>query len=163
MKIIKQELEFEECLKQRLEFICEFSKVTPTFINGSIRKLERTNIDERTSIQYHLEGDYYIPNLSMPKQEKIVLNKYGRMRLKYLKEHKKADYIIMLMNGTLNTHLKELQEIADNRVQQIISGLKAKSDLTEDMKNTDMLYWVGIMNSIKAQAEEIVFSELIYV
>ena len=44
MKIIKQELEFEECLKQRLEFICEFSKVTPTFINGSIRKLERTNL-----------------------------------------------------------------------------------------------------------------------
>ena len=44
MKIIKQELEFEECLKQRLEFICEFSKVTPTFINGSIRKIERTNI-----------------------------------------------------------------------------------------------------------------------
>ena len=73
MKIIKQELEFEECLKQRLEFICEFSKVTPTFINGSIRKLERT------------------------------------------------------------------------------------------MKNTDMLYWVGTMNFIKSQAEEIVLSELIYV
>ena len=85
------------------------------------------------------------------------------MRLKYLKEHKKADYTIMLMDGTLNTHLKEIQEIADNRAQQIISELKAKSDLTEDMKNTDMLYWVGTMNSIKAQAEEIVFSELIYV
>ena len=69
----------------------------------------------------------------------------------------------MLMDETLNTHLKELQETADNRVQQIISELKAKSDLTEDMKNTDMLYWVGTMNSIKAQAEEIVFNELIYV
>lgn len=85
------------------------------------------------------------------------------MRLKYLKEHKKADYTIILMHGTLNTHIKEIQEIADNRVQRIISELKAKSDLTEDMKNTDMLYWVGTMNSIKAQAEEIVFSELIYV
>ena len=85
------------------------------------------------------------------------------MRLKYLKEQKKSDYTIMLMNGTLNTHLKEIQETADNRVQQIISELKTKSDLTEDMKNTDMLYWVGTMNSIKAQAEEIVFSELIYV
>ena len=85
------------------------------------------------------------------------------MRLKYLKEHKKADYTIMLMNGTLNTHIKEIQETADNRAQQIISELKVKSDLTEDMKNTDMFYWVGTMNSIKAQAEEIVFSELIYV
>ena len=99
----------------------------------------------------------------MPKQEKIVLNKYGRMRLKYLKEHKEAEYTIMLMDRTLNTHLKEIQETADNRVGQIISELKAKSNLTEEMKNTDMLYWVGTMNSIKAQAEEIVFSELIYI
>ena len=126
-------------------------------------ELPKTKIDERTGIEYHLDGDYYIPNIVAPKQEKITLNKYGRMRLKYLKEYKKADYTIMLMEGTLNTHLKEIQETADNRVQQIISQLKAKSDLTEDMKNTDMLYWVGTMNSIKAQAEEIVFSELIYV
>lgn len=126
-------------------------------------ELPKTKIDKRTGIEYHLEENYYIPNLAMPKQEKIILNKYGRMRLKYLKEHKNADYTIMLMNGTLNTHLKELQETANNRVQQIISELKSKSDLTEDMKNTDMLYWVGTMNSIKAQAEEIVFSKLIYV
>ena len=123
-------------------------------------ELPKTKIDERTGIEYHLEGDYYIPNLAMPKQEKIVLNKYGRMRLNYLKEHKKADYTIMLMDGTLNTHLKEIQETADTRAQQIISELKAKSYLTEDMKNTDILYWVGTINSIKAQAEEIVFSEL---
>jgi hypothetical protein len=122
-------------------------------------ELPKIKIDERTCIEYHLEGDYYIPNLVMPKQEKITLNKYGN----YLKEYKKADYTIMLMNGTLNTHIKEIQETADNRAQQIISELKVKSDLTEDMKNTDMFYWVGTMNSIKAQAEEIVFSELIYV
>ena len=122
-------------------------------------ELPKIKIDERTCIEYHLEGDYYIPNLVMPKQEKITLNKYGN----YLKEYKKADYTIMLMNGTLNTHVKEIQETADNRAQQIISELKVKSDLTEDMKNTDMFYWVGAMNSIKAQAEEIVFSELIYV
>ena len=126
-------------------------------------ELPKTKIDEKTGIEYHLEGDYYIPNLIMSKQEKITLNKYGRMRLKYLKEHKKADYTIMLMNGTLSIHLKEIQETADNRVQQIISELKAKSNLTEDMKNTDMLYWVGTMNTIKSQAEEIVLKELIYV
>jgi len=126
-------------------------------------ELPKTKIDERTGIEYHLEGDYYIPNLAMPKQEKITLNKYGRMRLKYLKEHKKADYTIMLIDGTLNAHLKELQETADNRVQQIIIELKAKSNLNEDIKNADMIFWVGTMNSIKAQAEEIVVSELIYV
>ena len=70
MQIIKQELEFEECLKQRLEFICEFSKVTPTFINGSIRKLDKTNL---TYIETHkviiilvfnYSNDVYISNLS---------------------------------------------------------------------------------------------------
>lgn len=126
-------------------------------------ELPKTKIDERTGIEYHLEGDYYIPNLVMPEQEKITLNKYGRMRLNYLKENKKAEYSIMLMDGTLNSHLKEIQDTATKRVEQIIKQLKEKSNLTENMKNTDMLYWVGMMNNFKNQAEEIVFNELIYV
>ena len=126
-------------------------------------ELPKTKIDEKTGIVYHLEGDYYIPNLVMPKQEKITLNKYGRMRLKYLKENKKAEYSIMLMDGTLNNHLKEIQETAITRVEQIIKQLKEKSNLTEEMKNTDVLYWVGTLNSIKAQAEEVIYNELIYV
>ena len=126
-------------------------------------KLKDTIIDEKTGIEYHLEGDYYIPNLVLPKQEKVTLNKYGRMRLKYLKENKKAEYSIMLMDGTLTKHLKEIQETAQKRVNQIINQLKEKSDLTEDMKDTNMLYWVGTMNAIKNQAEGLVISELIYV
>lgn len=120
-------------------------------------ELPKTKIDERTGIEYRLEGDYYIPNLTLPKQETIILNKYGRMRLNYLKEHKKAEYSIMLLDGTLNAHLKEIQETVQNRVEQIINKLKAESDLTEEMKDTDILYWVGTMNAIKNQAEEIVW------
>lgn len=126
-------------------------------------ELPKSKIDERTGVEYHLEGDYYIPNLVIPEQEKITLNKYGRMRLNYLKGHKKAEYTIMLMDGTLNSYLKEIQETATERVEQIIKQLKEKSKLTEDMKNTDMLYWVGMMNNFKNQAEEIIFNELIYV
>ena len=85
------------------------------------------------------------------------------MRLNYLKEYKKADYSIMLLDGTLNTHLKEIQEQATLRVEQIIKQLKDNSDLTEEMKNTDPLYWIGSMNTIKSQAEEIVYNELIYI
>ena len=125
-------------------------------------ELPKTKIDERTGIEYHLEGDYYIPNLTIPKQEKIILNKYGRMRLNYLKEHKKTEYSIMLVDGILNKHLKEIQETAQDRVEQIINQLKEKSNLTEDMKNTDMLYWVGMMNNFKNEAEEIVYKEIIY-
>ena len=120
-------------------------------------------IDEKTGIEYHLEGDYYIPNLVIPEQEKITLNKYGRMRLNYLKDHKKAEYSIMLMDGTLNSYLKEIQETATERVEQIIKQLKFKSNLTENMKDTDVLYWVGTMNTIKNQAEEIICNELIYI
>ena len=111
-------------------------------------ELPKTKIDERTGIEYRLEGDYYIPNLILPKQETISLNKYGRMRLNYLKEHKKAEYSIMLLDGTLNAHLKETQETAQNRVEQIINKLKAESDLTEEMKDTDIFYWVGTMNAL---------------
>lgn len=127
------------------------------------KELKERFIDERTEIEYVRQGDYYIPNLVLPKQKKIHLNKYGRMRLNYLKEHKKAEYTIMFMENTLINHLEEIQETATKRVDEIINKLKAQSNLTEDMKNTDMLYWVGTMNTIKQQAEEIILNELIYV
>ena len=123
------------------------------------KELQESFIDKK----YVRQGDYYIPNLVLPKQKKIHLNKYGRMRLNYLKEHKKAEYTIMFMENTLINHLEKIQETANKRVNQIIEDLNAKSNLTEDMKNTDMLYWVGTMNAIKQQAEEIILNELIYV
>ena len=127
------------------------------------KELKQSYIDGRTGIEYRLVGDFYIPNLSMKQEEKIILNKYGRLRLNYLKTHKKAEYSIMLIDGTINKHLKEIQETAQSRVNLIIEELKEKSNLTEEMKNTDMLYWVGTMNAIKQQAEEVILTELIYV
>ena len=126
------------------------------------KELKKEYTNEKTGISYTLVGDYYVPNLVLKQEEKVILNKYARLRLNYLKQYKKAEYTILFMNGELNKHLKEIQETATKRVNQIIEELKAKSDLTEDMKNTDMLYWVGRMNSIKQQAEEIVLNELIY-
>ena len=120
-------------------------------------------IDERTGIEYRLVGDYYIPNLVLENEEKIILNKYGRMRLRFLKENNKAEYIIMFMNKTLNKHLKEIQETAQARVDLIVEQLKKENNLTEEMKNTNQLYWVGMMNNFKSEAEEIVLKELIYV
>ena len=127
------------------------------------KELEKEITDEKTGISYTLVGDYYLPNLKLEQEEKVQLNKYGLLRLDYLKKHKKVDFSIMFMNRTLNKHLKEVQELAQARVNELVEQLKAKSGLTEDMKNTDMLYWVGTMNAIKNQAEEIVLKELIYV
>ena len=127
------------------------------------KELEKEITDEKTGISYTLVGDYYLPNLKLEQEEKVQLNKYGLLRLDYLKKHKKAEFSIMFMDMTLNKHLKEVQELAQTRVHELVEQLKAKSGLTEDMKNTDMLYWVGTMNAIKNQAEEIVLKELIYV
>ena len=120
-------------------------------------------IDEKTGIEYIRNGDYYLPNLVLAEQKKIQLNKYGRLRLDYLKNHKKAEYAILFMDNKLTDHLEEVQEIATKRVEEIIKSLKEQSNLTEEMKSTDQLYWVGMMNNFKNQAEEIVLKELIYV
>ena len=127
------------------------------------KELKKEITDEKTGISYTLVGDYYIPNLKLEQEEKVQLNKYGLLRLEYLKEHKKVEFSILFMNMTLNRHLKEVQELAQSRVTELVEQLKAESGLTEDMKNTDMLYWVGMMNNFKNQAEEIIFNELINV
>ena len=72
------------------------------------KKFKKEITDEKTGITYTLVGDYYLPNLVLKPEEKITLNKYGRMRLNYLKEHKKVELSTMFMNMTLNNHLKEL-------------------------------------------------------
>lgn len=126
------------------------------------KELKENNIDNKYGIEYTKVGDYYMPNLVLEK-EKIILNKYGRMRLKFLKENKKAEYMIMFTKGTLNKHLREIQEIAEKRIDIIIEQLKKQNNLTEEMKNTDQLYWVGMMNNFRDTAEEIVLNELIYV
>ena len=118
--------------------------------------------ENKYGIEYTKIGDYYMPNLVLEK-EKIDLNKYGRARLNFLKQNRKAEYTIMLVNGTLNNHLKEIQELAQERIDIIIEQLKQKNNLTEEMKNTNQLYWVGMMNSFKNTAEEIIYKELIYV
>ncbi len=147
--------------------------------------MENKNLKGRYGIEYTKVGDYYyaskkvlghpqaiydcvsgsgsyMPNLILEK-EKINLNKYGRARLKFLKENRKAEYTIMFVNGTLNKHLKEIQEVAEQRIDIIIEELKKQNNLTEEMKNTNQLYWVGMMNNFKNTAEEIIYKELIYV
>ena len=118
--------------------------------------------ENKYGIEYTKVGDYYMPNLVLEK-EKINLNKYGRARLNFLKQNRKAEYTIMFVNGTLNKHLKEIQETAQERIDIIIEQLKKQNNITEEMKNTDQLNWVSMMNNFKNVAEEIIYNELIYV
>ena len=88
------------------------------------KELKEKFIDEKTGIEYIIKGDYYIPNLVIEPQRKINLNRYGRLRLDYLKKHKKAEYTILFMENKLTEHLEEIQETATKRVEEIKKSLK---------------------------------------
>ena len=121
-------------------------------------------IDERTGIEYIKCGDYYLPNLVMPKENtNYQIGKYGRMKLNYLKKHKKVEYSIMLIDCKLNRYLHEIDVVCTDRVKSIIAELAKQENVTEELKATNQLEWVQAMNNIKNRAEEIVFNEIIYV
>ena len=121
-------------------------------------------IDEKTGISYTLQGDYYIPDLTLPPEKEYApLSKYGRMRLSYLKENKKAQYSIMLMDGTLNSHLHDVDEQTNTILEQTIKAFAEADGCDEELKTADQMKWVGLMNNYRHCAVEIIFKELIYV
>lgn len=115
-----------------------------------------------TEISYLKAGDYLIPNLTMPETSSHSLNKYGRMRKKYLKEHRPLLYNNMTLNGSLTAHLREIDETANRRIEQMMTELAKEAGVTEELKASDPLMWTGLMNNLKAQAEETVLTELVY-
>lgn len=112
-------------------------------------------------IEYTKCGDYYMPNLVMTKQT-IPTGKYARMRYNYLKNHKKAELIILEMNEKLTKHLTKVQKIATTRIDTIIKGLAKQENVTENLKISNQMEWVRKMNNIKNHAEEIVIKEVVY-
>ena len=115
-----------------------------------------------TELTYSKSGDYQIPDLSLTKQENRPLGKYGRMRKKYLKEQRPILWSRLLLSESLDQHLQEIDETANQRLDQLMPRLMEKAGVTEEMKARDPMTWVGLMNNCKAQAEETILTELIY-
>ena len=111
---------------------------------------------------YRQCGDYLIPEISLPKTETTHIGKYGRMRQRYLKEHRTILYNAMLLDGTLWNHLAEVDKTCKDRLDVLILGMKEKWGITEDLKAHDPMAWVGAMNNIHNAVEEILFAEVIY-
>ena len=114
-------------------------------------------------ITYRQEGDYLIPVLEYPEMDLPPLGKYGRMRKTYLREHRPVIYNELALTGKLFAHCLEVEASANRRLDIIMDGLVKKQGITEALKARDPMAWVGAMNNCKAQAEEIIFSELIFV
>ena len=126
--------------------------------------MQKHIIDEKTGISYTLQGDYYISDLTLPPEKEYPpLGKYGRMRLTYLKEHKKTLYSIMLMDGTLNSHLHDVDEQANKILEQTVKVFAETDGCDEKLKAADQMKWVGLMNNYWYSAEEIIIKELIYI
>ena len=113
-----------------------------------------------TEITYRTVNDVQIPNLTIP--ETAPIGRYGRMRQRYIKEHRPVLWNRLVLTGTLYEHLHEIETAAQSRIDLMLPKMAASAGATEALKAADPLKWTGLMNNCKAQAEEVVLSELIY-
>lgn len=117
--------------------------------------------DEKTGIDYVLVGDYYLPEIAVP-QENRPIGKWGSLHRAYLKEHRPAVYASLCLTGRLHTYLADLNEQAQGRFQFIMRQMMKAEGVTEDLKRADQMLWIRSVNSIISRAEEIIRQELIY-
>lgn len=115
-----------------------------------------------TEITYTRQGDYNLPNLLPPQEEPVPHGKYALLRKKFLKEHRRITYTNLLTSGKLNGHLAEIQQTAQRRMEEIVAQMAKTQGVTEELKASDQMKWVGLMNNIQNAAEEMVLAELIY-
>ncbi|MEG0912684.1 MAG: TnpV protein [Oscillospiraceae bacterium] len=114
-------------------------------------------------LTYRQEGDYMLPNLALPEEgENIPIRKYGRMRKRYLMEHRRGEYVTLLTTGKLNEHLREVDRIAQDRRDLLIPQMAKNYGVTEELKAKDQMQWVGLMNNIEHSVDEMIREELIY-
>ena len=117
--------------------------------------------DEKNGLNYTLHGDYYLPDLVV-NEEESTYGKYGMLRKQFLKMHRPARYQYLLMAGELTAHLNRVDQEAREQVETLVKQMVEKQGVTEQLKMQDLMKWVGLMNNIKACAEEIVLQELVY-
>ena len=113
-------------------------------------------------IEYVRNGDYYIPNLTVPDEKAYNIGKYGCLRKSFLKEHHQAYYTTLVVKGKLLEHLAEIDETCHRFLDDMIPKMAKQECATEQLKATDQMEWVRQMNSIKSRVEEFVMKEYVY-
>ena len=117
---------------------------------------------EQNGGTYRMVGDYRFPNITLPAEASKPLSVWGMKRKDYLMKHKRVQFNIMLMNGTLWTHLAEVDEQASDMFFRLVEQMKVNDGVTEQLKADDQIEWVARMNNIETRAREVVNHELIF-
>ena len=123
--------------------------------------MEKFIHDKTNGLDYELVGDYYLPCLKAPESPKV--GRFGLMYLDYLRSHKRVTYSGLLLSGKLNNHIEDIDRQAEEMFSQLVEQMKPAEGITEQLKATDQMAWVGAMNNIRNRAEEIVKSEVLFV
>ena len=120
------------------------------------------SIFEQIGSAYTLQGDYRLPNLTLPAEDERPIGVWGQRRLRYLKQHHKVLYYNLLTSGKLHSHHADTEEQAQALFSRLVKEYAEKEGMTEQLKSTDQMKWVGKMNAIRNAATEIINRELIY-
>ena len=118
--------------------------------------------DENNGLWYELQGEYYLPCLTLPPEEEKPIGIWGQRHKRYLKEHRKATYTTLLTSGKLNTYLAEIDKQAQEMFSQLVKEYADRQGVTERLKEEKSLEWVQRMNNIRYAVEEVINTELIY-
>ena len=124
--------------------------------------MEKVIYDKKNGLWYEKQGDYYIPCLKLPEEEQQHIGVWGQRHLRYIKHNRKVLYFNLLTSGKLYEHLAEIDTSARDMTEYLIKEMAKKQGVTEQLKATDMMRWVGMMNNIRACADEIVLNEIVY-
>ena len=126
-----------------------------------MKALKKHIFDKKNGRDYILAGDYYLPDLRLPEETRPI-GRWGRMHREYLEQYYTARYSYLLLSGKLWTYLADLNEQARERMECMITQMKAAEGVTEELKARDSMAWVGAMSNIRSQVEEIILREMIY-
>ncbi|MCH4888934.1 TnpV protein [Acidaminobacter sp. JC074] len=130
--------------------------------NGIYNPVIKTSTFEKEGGTYLLDGEILIPNLKVAMDQEPVVGIYARARKRYLEENKKAMYSIMIIKGTLQSHLLEVEQRAQRLLEMETPKMMKQLQVTEDLKKQDQMKWVGIMNNIKQTIEEEIYKEIVF-
>ena len=116
----------------------------------------------KNGIKYELRGEQYYPMLEISEQTNYEIGKYGHLHLDFSKKHRRGTYTTLLTEGRLNEHLHTIDEQAHEQMESYITQAAEQMGVTEELKASDPIRWIRLMNNIKSLAEEVVLKEVVY-